>query len=273
MRLSMEFRGVYPYPVDAACLLPERLLSLPERELAAMPLAVGKEQVCLGDICRLEHSAGEADELRLAGETACLQRVGSRLSGGRVMVDGDAGRWAGAEMQAGELILQGSASHGLGAGMCGGLLRVVGNAGGRTGGALLGRKHGMQGGVLIIDGNAGRYAGERMRRGLIFVGGDVDEFAGLYMHAGTLLVAGSLGGYAGVCMRRGSLVAGRCQAFTPGYTEACRSDFVWLRLALRHLAGLGAAIPNGWPGGRFRRFTGCDLNLGKGELLLYDPIE
>jgi formylmethanofuran dehydrogenase subunit C len=270
VRLSLVFHTALKWPVDASPLLPERLLPLTVRELAALPLTLGQEQAPLGDLCRIERDDAAADELCLADETACLQRIGFEMRFGRLVVDGAAGGWAGAGMLGGELVVRGEASHGVGAGMLGGLLRIAGNAGERAGGALLGSQHGMQGGVLIVGGSAAGYTGERMRRGLLFIGGDAGEFAGRQMRAGTLLVAGTLTAHAGLGLRRGSIVASRAQSLPAGFSPACVADFTWLRLALCQLQSLEVPLPPGWLEGRFWRYCGDDLEIGKGEILLHD---
>ncbi len=270
MRLSLVFHTALTCPVDSSALLPERLLPLQDRELAALPLTLGREQACLGELCRVERQETAEDELVLTGETAGLQRLGFEMHGGRLVVEGATGGWAGALMLGGELVVRGDVSHGAGAGMRGGLLRITGNAGERAGGALLGSSHGMQGGVILVGGRVGDYAAERMRRGLLFVGGDAGRFAGWQMRAGTLLVCGTLGPHAGLGLRRGSLVASRARGLPEGFTPACRAEFTWLRMALRQLESLGVLLPPGWLAGRFWRYTGDDLEIGKGEILLHD---
>lgn len=270
MRLSLAFHSAQIGPVDASALLPERLLPLTDGELAALPLTIGREQAYLGDLCRIERDIQAADELVLCGETAGLQRLGFEMRGGRLVVDGSAGNWAGAGMQGGELVVRGDASHGAGVGMCGGLLRITGSAGERAGGALLGSPHGMQGGVILVGGDVGDYAAERMRRGLLFAGRDAGAFAGWQMRAGTLLVGGTLGPHAGLGLRRGSLVASRALCTPEGFTLACQAEFIWLQLALRQLQALGIPLPPGWLVGCFWRYTGDDLEIAKGEILLLD---
>jgi len=288
MPVSLDFRPWGYLPVDASPLVPQGLLSLTPGQIERLPLHIGGHTLPMGEVCRAARSATDEETVVLTGATGNLHRLGWGMGSGRLVVEGDAGRWAGAGMQGGELVIQGSAGDHAGVGMRGGVIRIAGDAGNRAGGRRMGTAAaaaaaGMQGGILCIGGNAGTCLGSGMRRGLILVAGSTGDYTGEQMRAGTILVAGRLGKYAGLEMRRGSIAAGEAAVLLPGFTEACTGDFTWLRLVLHALHRRGVAVPPGWIGGKFRRYCGHDLAgdgrrsemqaWNKGEILLYDRPE
>ncbi|MEX0777282.1 MAG: hypothetical protein WD042_16380 [Phycisphaeraceae bacterium] len=116
----------------------------------------------------------------------------------------------GARMAGGELIVQGDAGDDLGASMAGGIIRVAGSVGHRVGGLDVGRDRGMTGGEIVIDSDAGDYAGFMMRRGLIAIAGKAGASPGYRMLAGTLVIGQGPLDHPGLEMRRGSILSMDC---------------------------------------------------------------
>ena len=108
------------------------------------------------------------------------------MTGGRIVVEGNAGDWVGGEMH-------------------GGLIQVAGSAGHLIGAAYRGSKRGMTDGTILIGGDVGSEIGAAMRRGSLAVGGSCGDAAGFGMIAGSILVFGSCGIRIGAGMRRGTI--------------------------------------------------------------------
>ncbi len=270
MRVILEFHLDDGLPMDAAPLLPERVLAMPSADLPKLFVDYANEKQELGDLCKIKLEDDVIDSLVLTGDTRCLHRAGFGMAGGRLEIWGQAGPLTGAEMHAGGIMVHGDAGDGVGLAMCGGLIRVQGNAGDRTGGAQLGAPRGMTGGMILVDGNAGNETAGRLRRGLVAVAGDVGEQAGLEMRAGTLLVGGRLGKYAGSGMVRGSIVAGSCTTMLPGFSPACRVDWTWLGLLFNHLKQYNFPVEEEWLSSQFTRYTGDRTGSGRGEIIIHD---
>jgi formylmethanofuran dehydrogenase subunit C len=236
-------------------------------EIANARILVGNRMEPVGELFTVRKIDDEA--LRFVGDLTDVVGLARGMDAGQVFVDGSVGDYAGAEMTGGTLTIRGNAGDWAGAAMTGGDLRLHGNVGSHLGSSLPGAKVGMRGGTILIDGSAGADLGRRMRRGLIAVGGDCGDHACTSMLAGAVMAFGQVGAYPGVGMKRGSLV---CFAAAPALSPTFLPDgvlpFGWVDVYLGHLERSGfspAARPRG---GRFRKYRGDFLELGKGEILV-----
>ena len=233
---------------DFAEVLAEPWASLPPLALTERSVYLELDgRVALGDLFEI---TGRPDGLiRFQGNLKLAERLGSGLSAGRVVVEGDVGNEAGL-------------------GMSGGALLIEGNAGNHAGAAPPGYKRGMTGGELIIQGSAGFEAGAFMRRGLVVIGRDAGPRAGLGMIAGTVIIRGRAGQDTGLWSKRGSVVA--LGPITPPatYAYACTYQPIHLRLLLTRLrTHYGISIHRRHLAGLYRRYSGDFAELGKGEIL------
>ena len=256
--------------IGADAVVPDHLAALSSAEIAALPVWIGRERAALGDF--FDVRGERADELRIEGDgLASVDGLGSGMTGGRLLVDGDAGHGVGTGMSDGVIEVRGRAGHGAGAGMSGGVLRISGDAGDRLAGALPGGR-GMSGGEVIVGGSAGCDAGASCRRGLIAVGGSVGGGAARQMIAGSLIVAGRVtGSGAGAFLKRGTIVCMGGLEVPETFRYACTFRPPHLRMTLVYLHR-----QYGWPlnpqltGGRYRRYCGDLLDPGKGEILVWE---
>jgi formylmethanofuran dehydrogenase subunit C len=171
------------------------------------------------------------------------------MSGGEIVVEGNAGDWLGLEMAGGRIVVKGNAGH-------------------LVGGAPRGAAIGMRGGEILVFGNAGNEIGNGMRRGLIAIGGDVGDFAGVNAVAGTIVVLGHLGWRAGAGMRRASIITMHPAQLLPTFAYDCTYAPLFLRLYLRHLRGLGMPVGDAQVTGSYQRWSGDNVELNRGEILL-----
>jgi formylmethanofuran dehydrogenase subunit C len=187
------------------------------------------------------------DTLVFEGDLARCDRVGWQMDGGRLIVDGAAGDYAGACMTDGEITVWGSAGALAGCEMAGGTLAIEGNVGEFAASTLPGSMDGMRGGSLLVRGSAGARLGDRMRRGTVVVFGDVGDFAASRLVAGTIAVGGRPGAHVGYAMRRGSVVfATAAPEPSPTFVPAIAEVPVFWQLLARDLArhgGLFASLP------------------------------
>lgn len=182
------------------------------REVCYLPVWHGKEQVALGDLCKVSPSADGAEHWQ--GELERLDGIGTGNTGREIRIEGTVGNRVGCAMLSGSIRIRGNAGNDLGVDMAGGSIVVVGSSGSRTGGFSPGSKRGMRGGTLVVTGDAGPEAGQKMRRGLLAVGGKVGTGAGNLMIAGTL-IAGDLTDNFGQGLKRGSIISKTRPAHLP----------------------------------------------------------
>jgi formylmethanofuran dehydrogenase subunit C len=250
--MSQGLRARLKSPLDQGADFSEVLTGpwteLPLRDLADRPVDLERDgQTSLGDL--FEITGQSNGSILFEGNLERAHRLGAGLVVGQVTVNGNLGRESGLAMSGGTLV-------------------VEGDAGARAGAALPGFKRGMTGGELIIRGSAGPEAGALMRRGLLAIGRNGGERVGLGMIAGTVVVFGSAGRDTGLWSKRGSVVAlGRIMP-PATYVYACTYQPVHLRLMLTRLSTrYGLSVQRKHLTGYYRRYSGDMAELGKGEIL------
>ncbi|MDQ2104103.1 formylmethanofuran dehydrogenase subunit C [Azospirillum isscasi] len=256
-------------PIDMTGVLPERLAEGGRDALAgAMPVR-GRERHRLDALFTLQ-DGGPSGTLILRPGAAVLDGVGTGMSAGDILVEGDCGAYAGSGMSGGSLTVEGRCGAFAAAEMAGGRLRIAGDAGDFLGAPLAGGTRGMSGGSVTVAGSAGDRVGERMRRGLIAVHGRVGSLCGARMIAGTIVVGAGCGPGLGQAMRRGSILLSQAlEAVPPGFVDGGMNDWLFLELMRRELT-VGGAWPAGFPavGTRARRLVGDRSVGGMGEVLI-----
>jgi formylmethanofuran dehydrogenase subunit C len=268
MPLTLTLREAPAAPVLAEALRPDRLAGLSGPEIERLALLHGNRSAPLGELFAV--SGAGADEVRVVGDLGRVAGLGAGMTGGRMTVIGIAGPHVGAGMRDGELVVEGDAGDWAGAEMRGGRLVVGGSAGHRLGGAYAGSRAGMRGGEILVHGDAGEEAGAGLRRGLIAVSGRAGQAAGLRALAGTIIALGALGANPGAGMRRSSIVAMTAATLLPTYARACTYRPPFLRLCLRRLRALGLPVTDEQIEGRYTRWSGDGLELGRGEILILE---
>lgn len=264
--LSFELKGRPEQRLDLSSLVPSRLDGLNRKEIEALSVATTREAVTVGDAFKVK--GRDVQNLHFVGTDDRCDKIGAKLAGGEIVVDGDVGMLLGAQMKRGKITVDGSAGVSVGASMSGGEISVRRDVGDQAGGVAFGNTFGMKGGFISIGGDAGSLLGERLRRGLIVVGGKAGDYAGGRMVAGTLLLRGGAGRYAGYGNRRGSLIfADKPRHLMPTYVDSGVMEFDYLRLLETWLREQGMRIRLG---GRARRLMGDMAVLGKGEMLILE---
>jgi len=266
-RVTLTLRAPLTQRMAAEGLTPDRIATLGEREIAALPIWFGSERLRLGDLFTI---VGErAAVVRIGGDLSLLDGIGAGMTSGNLVVEGRVGRRVGAGMAGGTLTVLGDAGDAAGMSMAGGVLRIEGNVGDRLASAEPGASKGMTGGEVIVTGSAGVQAAARARRGLIVVRGDAGPDAARGMIAGTLVVFGRTGQNPGQGSKRGSIVAAGGVDVPATYQYACTYEPPHVRLVMQYLRQRHSlTIDDGVLNGRYRRFCGDAGEPGKGEILV-----
>ncbi|NYT02432.1 MAG: hypothetical protein GKC10_06730 [Methanosarcinales archaeon] len=163
--------------------------------------AEGPIEVLPGDYAGLELESGGIVVVAGVEGGPPGEHIGERMSGGRIVVRGQAGDYLGQEMQGGGLVAQSCGNYAF-RNMAGGWGVVLGDAGHYPG-------LGNRGGRILIRGRAGDRAGWLMNAGRLVIRGDVGEYLGMMMKGGQILVKGQAGSRAGWHMRGGSISAAK----------------------------------------------------------------
>lgn len=274
MPLVLTTRQPLDLSVEVESLHPLSLRELSTTAIARLTVAQGNRSVPVGELFDVERTGGDDEEIVFAGDTGRLKRIGEKLAGGRIVVDGSAGMHAGAMMTGGEVFVRGDAADWAGAEMRGGTLRIAGNVGACLGGGYRGSRKGMRGGEIFVGGDAGDEVGTVLRRGLIAVAGNVGHACGFGMLAGSIVVFGRTAAQLGAGMKRGTIVClnpAEPPDLLPTFRRACDYQPTILRGLLKYLGGQGLPVVREQVEGTFRRHCGDLLELGKGEVLSLIP--
>ena len=140
-------------PVDLSILRPDALAGKKIKEIERLRLGNDRQSLAVGDIFKI--SGNESAHIKIEDSVSEFERIGYGMTGGSIVVYGDAGAFAGALMRGGEIYISGSAGDFSASSMCGGLVRIDGSAGNYLGAGAPGSKFGMKDGCIVVNGNAG----------------------------------------------------------------------------------------------------------------------
>ncbi len=273
MALTIRPKSNGTVPIEAEVLRPDLCADKTADQIRQLTVQHGNRARPLGECFEIEGDPRD-EQLVLEGDFSRTKQIGQSMQRGRITVHGPAGMHLGAEMRDGEIDVQGDAGDWVGAEMRGGLIRIHGSAGHLVGGSYRGSASGMKGGTIVVHGDAGNELGCGMRRGVIAVTGNVGDFAGFNLIAGTIVVAGGFGIRCGAGMRRGSIVSIGTDRQHPELLSTfrfdCEYDPQFLAIYLRYLRASGFNPDHAGLNGRYRRYSGDLVALGKGEILLRD---
>ena len=269
-RVRLTLKRAPALRVDLRGVTPATLAGLAPPQIEQVTVTHGAQTLALAELftVRCDEAPDDVAELLLEGDLSRVDRIGWQLAGGRIVVAGPVGDYAGACMTAGEMRVQGRAGLLAACEMAGGALTIEGDVGDHAASSLPGSMDGMRGGTLIVRGNAGDRFADRMRRGSALVFGDVGDFLASRLVAGTLAIGGRCGAHVGYGMRRGSVVfAGDVPRIAPTFVPALAEAPVAWQLLARDLARHGGPFA-GLPERRIVRHLG-DLSAdGRGELIV-----
>ena len=260
---TLTLRSPPPLRLDLRGLSPSALSALSAADIEKLRVGHGNTLLPLAEFFQV--AARDDDALHFVGDLSRCDRIGWQMDGGRLVVEGPAGDYAGAGMKAGALSVLGGAGALAACEMAGGTLTIDGNTGDFAASTLPGSMDGMRGGTLVVRGDAGARFADRMRRGTAVVFGNAGDFLASRLVAGTVLLGGRCGAHPGYGMRRGSLVfAGGGPEAPPTFVPAVADAPVFWQLLSRDLARHGGAFAR-LSARRIERHLGDLAADGKGE--------
>jgi len=229
MKILLKPKYPFKVPVEARCITPNTFAGKSVREIASLKVWEGNREKDLGELFEVNSdSEVETEELtiHIVGEVNNVRGIGSEMSLGKIIIDGDVGMHLGEEMKRGMIITSGNADSWAGCMMKGGIIEIKGSTGDYLGASYRGSDRGMQGGTIIVHGNVGNETGCFMNGGLIEIYGDAGQFTGIHMRDGTIFIKGNAAGRMGAEMLDGKIiVCGFVPSVLPSFTiDSIRSN-------------------------------------------------
>lgn len=219
--LALIAKRQFRIPVTAECISPDFVASKSMRELKMAKVWEGNRIVKLSSLFSIDGDPGSRPDdctIRISGNVGAVRRIGYAMTGGSILIEGEAGMYLGERMKGGTILVTGNAGSWLGTEMRNGLIEVKGNVGDWVGGSARGGRKGMRGGKITVHGNCGTEAGAWMQNGMIRIKGCCDVYAGIHMKKGTLLVEGNCAGRVGAHMSNGRIiVCGKMGGVLPSF--------------------------------------------------------
>ncbi len=210
--------------IEAECFTPDAMAGKKADEIAALPVYIGRTTETVGNYFTVSGEAGttaEETKLVINGDLSRVKYIGSKMSAGEVVVNGDADMHVGAWMTGGKITVNGSIGHFAATSMSGGEIVVTGNAGNYLGASYRGDWRGMTGGTITVKGNVGSDCGSFMLGGEIIVGGNIDVHVLTHADGGKVVVHGNAKSRLGGQASRGEIyVFGTVDVMMPGYQYA-----------------------------------------------------
>ena len=207
--------------LEADNITPDAFAGKKAEEIADLHVYVGREQHRLGDFFEVSGKTGstpETTKIVVNGDLSRVKYIGMKMTGGEIVVNGNADMYVGAWMQGGRITVNGNVDAFAGTGMKGGELVINGNAGNYLGAAYRGDWRGMSGGKIIVAGNAGSDIGTFMTGGEIIIGGDVDVHVATHAEGGRIVIKGNAKSRLGGQMVEGEIyVFGTIDVMMPGF--------------------------------------------------------
>ncbi len=265
LKLSLHTKPDVPLEADVIC--PSKLNGANETAIAALTVFHGNNQTTVGDFFTVKGQCN--GEIHIEGDLVNVKHLGSEMTSGKMIIEGDVGQHLGAGMSGGEITVEGNVGNWVAPEMTGGRVIIKGNAGHMVGSAYRGDAVGISGGEIIVHGNVGNELGHAMRSGFIAVGGNSGDFTGVSMHTGTIIVLGEMGIRNGAGMKRGTILSMHNTELLPTFSHTCTYHPSYLRLYLAYIKELGLDIDDAQLAGNYERWVGDAIELNRGEILLY----
>lgn len=207
--------------IEAECFTPDAVAGKNAAEIAELPIYIGNTTEKVGDYFKVEGAAGETaaeTQLVINGDLSRVKYIGSKMTAGEVVINGDADMHVGSWMTGGKITANGNIGHFAATAMQGGELIVKGNAGNYLAASYRGDWRGMKAGKITVEGNVGSDCGTYMLGGEIVVGGNIDVHVLTHADGGKIIIHGNADSRLGGQACRGEMyVFGQVGVMMPGY--------------------------------------------------------
>lgn len=224
--VKLKFKKAQVYPVEAESITPDNFAGKSAADIKKLPIFCGNEKLTIDDFFTVSGSGGEIADTKIIidGDLSKVKRIGEKMTGGEIMINGNVGMHVGSQMKGGKILVKGNAGDWAGAMLNGGELEITGDAGNYVGAAYRGYWKGMQNGIIKVKGKVGHEAltwvsgSKPGKRFPTLICGGAGAFLGIHSHGGTIIVEGDCDRCVGADQVRGTVVVkGKVSKILPSY--------------------------------------------------------
>lgn len=213
-----------PISLEFDELIPDAVYNWEKADFEKYMVPIGNSRFPFTDYFEIEvEGAAESPaevKMILNGDYGRVKYIGTKMTDGEIIVNGDADLHCGSEMKGGSILVNGNAESYAGREMEGGSLTIMGSTKEFCGSSYIGDWRGMNGGTITIHGNAGKQLGECLSGGEIYVKGGCDILAGIHMTKGYIQIDGDVTRWPGGQMKNGDIVInGTLGRLLEGFTQ------------------------------------------------------
>lgn len=226
--IKIKLKKEPEYPLEAEVITPNQFAGKSTADIKKLIVYHGNEQRTLGDFFDISGNGSEVDDTKIiiGGNLSNVKRIGEKMTGGEIIINGDVGMHVGNNMSRGKILVNGNADDWAGAMLKGGELEITGDAEHYVGAAYRGFWKGMQDGVIKVKGKIGNEAlswvngSKPAKRFPTLICGSANSFLGIHGHGGTIIVEGDCDRCAGADQVRGTIVIkGKVSRILPSYKK------------------------------------------------------
>ncbi|MFX1501016.1 MAG: formylmethanofuran dehydrogenase subunit C [Promethearchaeota archaeon] len=226
--IKLKLKTEPEFPLEAESISPDKFTGKSAVEIKKLVVYHGNEEKALGDFFDVSGNGGEINEIKIIieGNLSNVKRIGEKMTGGEIVINGDVGMHVGNNMSGGKILVNGNAGDWAGAMLKGGELEITGNAGNYVGAAYRGFWKGMQNGVIKVKGKIGNEAlswvsgSKPGNRFPTLICGGAGSFLGIHSHGGTIIVEGNCDRCIGADQVRGTIVVkGNINRILPSFKK------------------------------------------------------
>ena len=226
--IKLKLKKEYKFPLEADTITPDAFTGKSAADIKKLTVYHGNEEKTIGDFFDVTGDGGELNEIKIIvdGNISNVKRIGEKMIGGEIVINGDVGMHVGNKMSGGKILVNGSADDWAGAMLKGGELEITGDAGHYVGAAYRGNWKGMQNGLIKVKGKIGDEAlswvngSKPAKRFPMLICGAAGSFLGIHSHGGTIIVEGDCDRCIGADQVRGTIVVkGKITRILPSFKK------------------------------------------------------
>lgn len=228
-KIELKLKKEPTFSLEAESISPDNFKGKTEKEIMVLRLFHGNEKLKIKDFFTVKGNGGDnIDDIEIAisGNLVKIKRIGEKMSGGKIVINGDVGMHVGNSMSGGKIVVKGNADDWAGAMMKGGELEITGNAGNYVGAAYRGNWEGMTNGIIKVKGSVGFEAmiwargSTPQKRFPKFICGSAGQFLGLHNHGGIIICEGDAEARVAADQARGVVVVkGKIKRMMPSFKK------------------------------------------------------
>ncbi len=226
--IKLKLKKAPEFPLEADVITPDQFAGKSAAQIKKLIVYHGNEEKTLGEFFDVTGNGSEVNDIKIIidGDLSNVKRIGEKMTGGEIIVNGNVGMHVGSKMSGGKILVNGNADDWAGAMLNGGELEITGNAGNYVGAAYRGYWKGMQNGVIKVKGKIGNEAlswvtgSKPGNRFPTLLCGSAGSFLGVHSHGGTIIVEGDCDRCIGADQVRGTIVVkGKINRILPSFKK------------------------------------------------------